>query len=198
MFAKMGRGVVIAAVTGLVAGAPAVAEADEWQVGGFPLVGVAQTEGTAWIGFTIAVAPGVTPTITCPLDVTAELFNDAGTGAGEILDLDVAGYCQISGAFGCDVYALTPQFPWTLTVDPGTRVRADGIDLTVTLGGTLCALAGDHQFAGSVSGTWNNATGALEFVNEPGLTAAGAFPVTVNGDLSLEEEGTGAAITLAP
>lgn len=200
MFGTMKKAMVIAAVAAVGAVAPAVASADRWYVGGNVLTSTAQVEGESSLSFTAQVAPGVFATTTCDVYITADIYNQAGTGHGDVTVFDpTEASCQVTGVPNCRVSLVDASTtPWTIEVLASTRVRISNVDFTNTYvnnGGT-CPLAGNRQITGSVTGTWSNATNELQFVNEGGLTVVGVGPAVVNGNAYLEEEGTGAAVEL--
>lgn len=195
------QGLLAVVAAGIAAAAPAVAAADQWEVGGTLLTGTAMVEGESTLSITAQAAPGVFITTTCDVLVTAEIWNDSGTGAGEVSMVDVTyASCMVTGLPFCRVGSVNSNLPWTFDVLSDTRVEIGGIDFTTTLAndGGSCALAGARQILGSVTGSWNNSTSELEFNNATGMSIVGMGPTVVNGNLYLEEEGTGAPISLAP
>lgn len=196
------KAMVVAAVAGISALAPAVASADVWKVNGSTVGGPlgAQVEGGGSLSFTVNI--GVLVTTTCDVAVTADVWNAGSplTGAGQVTVFDPdETTCVVTGVPNCQVTAVSAATPWSLSTS-GSSVTISGVSFTNTYanaGGT-CALAGNRTISGSVTGTWDNSDNTLNFTNAAGLTAAGVGPAIVNGSAFLEEEGTGGVLTLEP
>ncbi len=202
MFGIMKKAMVVAAVAGIAAAAPAVASADEWFVGG-NLVGGPSTpalvDGESQLSFTVQAAPGLFVTTTCDVYITADLWNAAGTGHGEVTIFDpTETSCQVTGVPFCLVEEVHADTPWTIEVLADTQVTISNVSFTNTYvnDGGPCALAGAREITGSVTGSWNNGSGELEFNNATGLTVTGVGPAIVNGNAYLEEQGTSAPVSL--
>lgn len=209
MFGAMKKAMAVAAVVGVSALAPAIASADEWYadgvtVGGTP--GVAAI-ATGSLSFTVPVGGGVTATTTCDVEVTVDLFNQAGVAHGDVTSFDVPnpGGCTVSSnapsVIGdCVVTGVVSNVstPWTISTS-GTSGTISGVNFTNTYatapGGNPCALTGSKVITGSVTGSWTN-PGTLSFSNAAGLTVnPGSLPASVNGSVFIEGE-AGETITL--
>ncbi len=194
---------LIAALAAVVASTTTTpgAAADEWHVGGVPLTGTAKVEGLNSLSVTIPIVPGITVATACDVHVTAEIWNSAGTGAGQVATFRPTMLtCAIYGMPFCRLTYFENDAPWDISVIADTRVQFDSVDLRMVFvndGGT-CAIAGGHQVTGSVAGRWHNGASELYFDNEYGLTTTGARPAIISGSIYLEEEGTAAAVTLQP
>jgi hypothetical protein len=197
MFGTMKKAMVVVALAGVSAVAPAVASADVWQRDSSPIVrpyaGAGHISGSLTLTL---VATGTTTT--CNVTANLDLTNPGGVAAGQVTSFTLSG-CTTS-APGCTVTATantTP--PWTITTS-GTNVTISGVNFTNTYGGGAgCALNGAVVNAtGSVTGQAAAGSNAITFTNASGLTTPFG-PATVNGSVLARSAATGGfPITLVP
>lgn len=198
MFGTMKKAMVIAAVAGLSAVAPAVASADTWTIDGVnPFAGTAHASGR----LTLTVTANGAQT-SC--DVTASLdLDNGGTAPNEargqvtsfLLGAPAGGNCTTTVP-GCSVTAVASALPWSISTS-GTSVTISGINFANTYTGSGCALAGVPVSAsGSITGTASGDT--ITFVNGASTTLTSTFgPATVSGSVTVKDT-SGNPVSLMP
>jgi hypothetical protein len=187
MFGLMKKAMVVAAVAGVAAAAPAVASADEWTNDS----GASTFNGTAIATGSLTLSASGTTT-TC--DVRAELTLDntgpvggEGVGTVDVFDLGApAGGSCSSTIPGCtNVSAVANNLPWAISTS-GMDVTIDGVDFNNTYSGAGCPLTGALVNAiGSVTGT-AVPTGTIVF-NAAGPLTTSLGLATVSGTLGVED-----------
>ncbi len=189
MFGSMKKALVVAAVAGVAAAAPAVASADQWTTDGVnPFSGTAVATGQLTL---TVVANGATTT--CDVEATLDLDNPSGVAHGEVTDFvlgaDAGGECTTSLS-NCAVSAAADPttLPWTVSTS-GTNVTISGIRFVNTYvdDGGECALEGVPVSAtGSITGSTSGNT--ISFVNGASTTLTSTFgPATVSGSVTAED-----------
>lgn len=168
-------------VIALVAGAsvPTAAAANQWTLGGIPYSGPAQLAGTLTTTLTASGAQ-----TTCNVAGTEHLSNTGvaplGQANGQVLS-GTASSCTTSLP-GCALSASSSGMPWPITTS-GAAVTVSGISYSVSYSGVGCALSGVTVVAaGSVTGSFVPASGAITFSGAPGIGSS-LGPLTLDGSL---------------
>lgn len=195
MFGLMKKAMVVAAVAGVAAAAPAVASADVWSNGiTTPYSGTAVAHGS----LTLTVLANGAET-TCDVTAVMDLDNPGGVAHGEVtnflLGADAGGTCDTT-VEGCDVTAAAvgASLPWTISTS-GTNATISGIAFANTYTGADCPLSGvpvgaTGAITGSVSGNSVVFSGA-------GPLSSTFGPATVSGSVAVEDT-SGNDIVLVP
>lgn len=189
MFGIMKKAMVVAAVAGVAAVAPAVASADQWTNDGGATVFNGTALGTGTLTLTVTANGAQT---TCDVLANLNLTNTGtapnqanGSVTGFLLGAPAGGACTTTVP-GCSVSAAASSLPWSVTT-VGTSVTISGINFANTYTGVSCPLAGVPVSAtGSITGTMVG--DEITFPNNASSTLTSTFgPATVGGSVTVED-----------